>query len=263
MQFFLDWWSSTIGTTSQCLGIVTVYKKISSYNRCKTENRVLYARALRICAIGLSVQQLFYGNKIEDIVVTTAWHVSYRINVSSIYKVDITLPLANSLILWSSSSRRTVRASLMLLGRIGEHHPHFSAKALQATIIPGQSDKSCRCRCWLLSWPSSFAAKQLISVLWVGGLFPFFLNVSAQQMYMMQSDPDLTSYFLLHGCQVECLCIISHSSITLSLSLLPGSLHKSRRPTHPHRQSKLNSKHSSLNNGGILFFIAGILNTNI
>ena len=75
----------------------------------------------------------------------------------------------------------------------------------------------------------------------------------------MQSDPDLTSNFLLHGCQVECLCIISHSSITLSLPFLPGSLHKSRRPTHPHRQSKLNSKHSSLNHGGILFFIAGIL----
>ena len=54
------------------------------------------------------------------------------------------------------------------------------------------------------------------------------LNVSAQQMYMMQSDPDLTSNFLLHGCQVKCLCIISHSSITLSLSFLPGSLHKSR-----------------------------------
>ena len=129
---------------SSCL-----YKKFSSYNRCKTKNRVLYAWALRICAIGLSNQQLFYGNKIEDIVVTIAWHVSYKISVSSIYKVDIPLPLANSLTLWSSSSRRTVRASLMLLGRIGEHHPHFSAKALQATIIPGQSDKSCRCRCWL------------------------------------------------------------------------------------------------------------------
>ena len=54
---------------------------------------------------------------------------------------DLPLPLVTSCIYWQSSFfRRLAKASPVLVGRIEPHHFHFSGKALQWTIIPGQSD---------------------------------------------------------------------------------------------------------------------------
>ena len=85
----------------------------------------------------------------------TLWHFVIKKNCESITHVA-----------WKN---RWPSPSLFCKSTAGNYHPRPEWQKLPI------------CRCWLLSWPSSFAAKQLISVLWVSGLFPLFLNVSAQQ----------------------------------------------------------------------------------